>query len=476
MKKIIHLLGFLAPILFSSCDPFGGNHTKADFTTDWNGCWGSPDDDDFSGAVIDNSGNIYFTGSTLPDGYQGNIFLTKVNFNTKTVSWSKSFDGGAQDWMPSPGENGISQGGGGSRCVAVDASGDVYITGASSQGYNEVFITKMSGSGTVIWQKFWKATSSAVSSSSAKAYSLDVAGGKVFVTGSTGAGTTSEEGMVFLLIMDASNGTVDPNTTVGIDPSPGYNDRGYVVRSPDGNNIYIAGWAGSNNSGFVMKLSSGGATLDWCKKVDVGWAGRITDMEVDATGDLYLGADLRGVSTYMGILKIDNSGNLVWSKKFQGLNNDRNNISCLRVINNTIYVGGKGSFDGYDTGQWGDGCFLKMDLNGNLISQYNFFTGEVSDEKCGERVEAILSYNGQLILLGETWSEYTQIDGKWYIANGTLSDLSVSVSSVVAPTLVTADGYVTSTTFSVSNINYTLQPISSGSHGYADVEFFAITE
>jgi len=447
-----------------------GDLEKATFTTDWKANWGSADGDDFAGAVMDNSGNIYFTGSTLPDGYQGNIFLTKINYSTKTVAWSRSFDAGAQDWMPSPSENGHSQGGGGSRCIAIDASGDVYIAGSSSQGFNEVFVVKVNSAGTVVWQKFWKVGSSAVASSSADGYALDVAAGKVFVTGASGAGN------VFVLVLDASTGNVDANTQQGIDPSPGYNDRGYTIRTLDGINIYVAGWEGDNNSGFVMKLSGGGSTLDWCKRVDVDWAARLTDMELDATGNLYLAADLRGVSTYMGIVKIDASGNLVWSKKYQGLSNDRNNISCLRIINNTIYVGGRGSFENYDTGQWGDGCFIKMDLDGNLLSQFNFFTGELTDDKCGERIEAILSYNGTLVLIGETWSEYNGIDGYWYVANGTLVDHATSVSNVSSPGFQTGDGYVTSTAFNVSNLTYTLTPTSSGSHGSADVEFFSITE
>src|SRR5687767_2653513 len=92
-----------------SCDPFG-MMPKADFTTNWNASWGSSGAEDVAGAVIDNSGNIYVTGATNPDGYQGNVFLAKVNYDTKAVVWSKSFDAGAQDYMPSPGENGHSQG------------------------------------------------------------------------------------------------------------------------------------------------------------------------------------------------------------------------------------------------------------------------------------------------------------------------------------------------------------------------------
>jgi hypothetical protein len=445
------------------------NYTLADFTTHWKKAWGTSYADDFAGAVIDNTGFLYFTGSSQPDGYLGDIFVTKINLADQSKVWSVSLDAGDRDHFPSPSENGHSNGGGGSRCLAIDNNGDIYIAGSSAQGYNEVFVVKINSSGTIVWQKFWKAANTSVSSASAKAYALDISNNKIFITGSTGAGTSTEESHAFLLVLNTTDGSINANTQLGIDLSSGYNDRGYTVKSPDGNIVYIAGWEGQNNSGFVAKMYMDGSGTNWHKRVNLGVGARFTDLDLDASGNLYLGADYRGVSTFIGVMKMDASGSIVWSTKFHGLSNDRNNVSCVRVINNLLYVGGRGSFDGYDTGQFGDGCLLRYDLNGNLQKQYNFFTGELVNDKCGERIEGILPYNNGLILIGETWPEFSGIDGRWYIPAGTSNANSPGITTITNPTLVSGTGFLTTNSMSLNTLNQQVYNSSSGSQGSADI-------
>jgi hypothetical protein len=477
MKKLILGIVTLAALCHTSCnkndpDPEpepNPTYTPADFTTHWKKAWGTASADDFAGAVIDNAGFLYFTGASQPDGYLGDIFVTKINLADQSKVWSISLDAGYQDWFPSPSENGHSNGGGGSRCIAIDNSGDIYIAGTSKQGFNEVFVTKINSSGTIVWQRFWKAANTSVASASAKAYALDVANGKVFITGSTGAGTGTEESHAFLLVLNTSDGSINSNTRLGIDLSSSYNDRGYTVKSPDGNIVYLAGWEGQNNSGFVAKLSMDGSTAEWYKRVNLGVGARFTDIDLDANGNIYLAADYRGVSTFIGLLKMDASGTQLWSVKFQGISNDRNNVSCVRVINDKVFVGGRGSFDGYDTGQFGDGCLLRYDLNGTLQKQYNFFTGELIADKCGERIEGILPYNNGLILIGETWPEYNGIDGRWYIPSGTSTSNSPGITSVNNPTLISGTGFLSTTTFSSNALNQNVYTPSNGSQGSADI-------
>lgn len=450
-------------------DDIPSNYTLANFTTHWKKAWGTSYADDFAGAVIDNAGFLYFTGASQPDGYLGDIFLTKINLSNQSKVWSISLDAGYQDWFPSPSENGHSNGGGGSRCIAIDNNGDVYIAGSSKQGFNEVFVVKVNSSGSIVWQKFWKGANNSLSNASAKAYALDVSNGKVMVTGSTGAGTSTEESHAFLLVLNSNDGTVNAETKLGIDFSPSYNDRGYTLKSTDGNTVYLAGWEGQNNSGFVAKIFLDGSSSNWYKRVNLGVGARFTDIDIDASGNLYLAADYRGVSTFIGVMKMDANGNIIWSNKFQGASNDRNNISCVRIINNLLYVGGRGSFEGYDTGQFGDGCLLRYDLNGNLQKQYNFFTAELTDNSCGERIEGILPYNNGLVLIGETWPEYSGIDGRWYIPAGTSSSNTPSINTISNPTIVSGTGHVTTNSMSLNTLNQQVYNPSSGSQGSADI-------
>lgn len=485
MKKI--LFYSVIVLFFASCEkPEDDNNndddiipverTLADLTLNWEKAWGTILEDDFAGAVIDNSGNLYFTGSSQPDGYVASIFITKVNLNNQQVEWTKSLDLDHQDYFPSPSENGHSQGGGGSRCISVDESGNIYIAGTTKQGFNEVFVVKVNSSGTVLWQQFWEADNSGLARGSAKAYALDVKNDKVYITGSTGAGTHTEEAMVFMLVLDASNGSINPLTKLGINPSDSYNDRGYSIKVSPNNDVFIAGWEGLNNSGFVLKYSNGGSTFEWYKRFDIGYGSRITDIDLDESGNLYLALDIRGVSTFLGIMKTDSDGNILWAKQIQGEANDRNNISCVRYISGYVYLGGRGAFTNYDVSQFGDGCLFKLDQNGTILKQYNYFTGDVGGERCGERIEAILSYNGNLIIAGETWPEADKIAGKWYIPGCVVSNLNVGTTNLNSVPVTAGIGVSVSRSFSETFLSTTLYNPNLGTQGSADVILFSVSE
>lgn len=435
--------------------------------------WGTSLEDDFSGAVLDNNNNIIFAGSTQPDGYQGNIFLVKTDGSS--VLWSKNFDSGNQDLQPSPSQNGHSDGGGGSRTIDTDDVGNIYFTGGSKDGFFETFIVKLDENGNIIWQLFWEANNSGLANGAAKAYALDYSNGKLFVTGTTGAGLSGENSHIFLLVLDAVNGNILTETMVGIDPSNGYNDYGYVVRSEDGNEVYIAGQEGEYNSGILLKFSNSGATFEWMNKINIGYASRFTDLDFDNSGNLYLAADVRGSYTSAGVVKCDPSGSIIWSKQFYGLNNDRNNISCLRVINNKIYIGGRGSFKNYDEGQFGDGMLLKVSTSGSIEKVYNYFTDN-ADGSCGERFEAILWDGTHFIVAGETWPEVNEIAGDFYLPdNYNWENLSTTSSISTSVSLVTGDGVSSSNSFSPQSINDGLYNPVNGSRGSSDIRIFKFT-
>ena len=464
MKRIYVSIIAIVACSCSKEDKPGKDQEFADFTTNWTSCWGTGVADDFSGSVIDNSGNMYFVGASEPDGYAGNIFLTKVSLSNQTASWSKKFNSGEQDLFWSPSQNGHANGGGGSRCIGIDDAGNVYIAGSVVDGFSEVFIMKIDASGNVLWETRWEANAGGLANGEAKAYAIDVSGTKVFVTGST-------VGMTFLLSLDQATGSVQPETIVGFDASPGYNDMGYTIKSIDGDIVYIAGWEGANNSAVLYKFSGGGATFEWQEKIAVGTAHRITDIDLDASGNIYLAVDFRGVSTFIGVMKLNPDGSLVWAKKFQGESNDRNNISSLRILNNQIFIGGRGSYTHYDTGQFGDGTFLNLDLNGTVLHVYNYF----SEYNTGERIEAIHYYNGSFIIAGETWSEDGAIEGKWYIPQINESTFSPDIEKLTSIYIDAADGVTSTGAMTVSSISQGMYAVSEGSKGSADVMIHSIT-
>jgi hypothetical protein len=474
---IICLFGIL--VILSSCetDPLeAGGKELADIDLTMEKSWGTPETDDFAGSVIDNSGNMYMLSSSSGLSYIQKVYLTKINLDNNTLVWSKTISSTYSNYFPSPSENGSASGGGGSRCIAIDGSDNIYIAGTCTQGYNQVFVMKLNTYGDVLWQRNWEADDSGMAKGSAKAFAIDVNNNRVYVTGATGAGTSSEEAMIFLLMLDTFTGDVLDNTTLGIDPSPTYNDRGYTVKAADNGYVYIGGWEGESNSGLLLRFSSSGDVFDWAKRINMGQAQRITDLDIDESGYVYLACDFRGTSTYMGILKLSSDGDFIWGKKYQGRNNDINNISCLRIINSMLYVGGRGSFEKYDLSQFGDGCLIKMDLSGYIIGQINYFTGEEIGNNCGERIESINYYNGEIVLAGESWPEYNHIAGHWYIPEGNISDFVPQISNISQFTRTSGFGYYNQDIYSISGNDNLLLDLSEGNRGSSDIVLFSFPE
>lgn len=388
----------------------------------------------------------------------------------------KRLNSGFKDYFPSPSENGHSNGGGGSRCIAIDANNNIFVAGTSRLDFSKVFVSKFDADGNMLWQKFWGANTSGLANSAAKAYAMDVCNNKIFVTGATGAGTATEEAMVFLLILNAENGDIDSNTIAGIDPSPSYNDRGYTIKAHTNGDVYIGGWEGADNSGILMKYNYNSNAILWIEKIALGWAARITDIDFDANNNLYLAVDIRGVSTFMGFMKTDTAGNILWANKIQGLENDRNNVSCLRIINNNLYVGGRGAFANFDA-EFGDGYLVKTDLSGNLLKVYNYFTGNTDELKCGERLEAFHFYNNGILIAGEAWPKAANIKGEWYIPEEkTLSAMSATATKISNTSIISHDGSFVNGNFSIGTSGASLYNISESSKGSADIIMMHITE
>ena len=273
-------------------------------TLQWHTFMGSSDDDFSMGIDVDVSGNVYVTGysesgwgDSPVNAHAGDqdVFVTKLNSS------------GERQWNTFLGSSDIDHGNG----IAVDSSGNIYVTGdskitwgdspvnahAGGQGedeYADAFIAKLNSSGALQWHTFMGSTSHEAS------YAIVLDGSvNIYITGesyvSWGTPVNAHAGNceAFVAKLD-SDGTPQWHTFMG---STSY-EYGYGIALDGSGNIYVAGcssatWgspvhahAGGQDA-FAAKLSNSGV-LEWHTFMGSTSTDYGNDLDVDENKNVYV--------------------------------------------------------------------------------------------------------------------------------------------------------------------------------------------
>jgi len=367
----------------------------------WNTFYGSSSDDYGNGIAVDGSGNVYVTGESYAawgsplNAYTGgdDIVILKLN-SSGVLQWNTFYGSSADDF-------GIG--------IAVDGSGDVYVTGGSGAtwgsplnaytGGSDIFVLKLNSSGVLQWNTFYG------SSDFDDGTGIAVDGsGNVYVTGESYAAWGSPlnayagDRDIFVLKLNSS-GALQWNTFYG---SSSY-DYGVGIAVDGGGNVYVTGesgatWGSPLNSYtgdgdiFVLKLSSSGA-LQW----NTFYGGSGSDdtgvgIAVDGSGNVYVTGESGStwgspLNAYTGnadifVLKLTSSGVLQWNT-FYGSSDDDYGAGIAVDGSGNVYVTGESS------ATWGsplnaytghaDISVLKLSSSGAL--QWNTFYGSSAYEE-----------------------------------------------------------------------------------------------
>jgi hypothetical protein len=294
----------------------------------------SPEYDYPFAIAVDSAGNAHVTGGSwgpdmLPD-------IATIQYSTTGVTqWARRYNGRGDSW---------DQG----KAIALDASGNVYVTGEtySAQTDFDYVTIKYDPSGMQRWVATYDGPGS--SEDSAVAIAVDTTG-SVYVTGySGGSGTFYDYATVkydslgqqqWVARFNGAGNTKDIASGLALDGS---------------GNIYVTGSSGegSNNlSDYVtVKYDPSGVQQ---------WVGRYTNLydyaraiAVDASGNAYVTGSSYGSGTYYdyATVKYTSTGMQSWVARYHGPGGSDDNAYAVKVdASGNVYVTGESVGPGTST-------------------------------------------------------------------------------------------------------------------------------
>ncbi len=282
--------------------------------------------DEAFAVATDVSGNVYVTGSST--GISSGLDYATVKYNASgQEQWAMRYNGpgGVVDIASA---------------IAVDAAGNVYVTGASTGTLtlSDYATVKYNSAG----QEQWVARYNGPVNGPDEAFSVAVdAAGNVYVTGQSLSGTNYD----YATIKYNSAGVLQ--WAARYDGPQASADNAAVVRVDGSGNVYVTGGSTGSGSGLdyaTVKYNSSGQ-LQWAVRYNgTNNAGDVpSDMAIDGSGFIYVTGGSSGSTSsndYVTI-KYNASGQEQWNARFNGTGNDNDIASSLVVSSaGNVYVTG----------------------------------------------------------------------------------------------------------------------------------------
>jgi hypothetical protein len=245
------------------------------------------------GITIDSSSNLYITGFTDSNPFDGqatnggnDVFLSQFN-SSGVKQWTKIIGGQGSDQATA---------------ITIDSSSNLYIAGSTSSnpfdsqatnGSSDVFVSKFNSSGVKQWTKIFGGTGVDLAS----AITID-SSSNLYITGFTasnpfyGQTVITSFYLAFILALN-SNGVVQWAKTIG----GALADNGNAITLDSSSNLYITGNTISNpfdnqatNGGFdvfILKFNSSGIK-EWTKVIGGQGSDEATAITIDSSSNLYI--------------------------------------------------------------------------------------------------------------------------------------------------------------------------------------------
>jgi len=291
----------------------------------WTKFYNSPNNsvDVSSGIAVDGSGNVYVTGyeerSDLGQYY--NILVRKYDTNG-LIQWTTTYN--------SPSSYSDDRG----SDIAVDGSGNVYVTGYEERSdqkyYYNILVRKYDTNGLIQWTTTYNSPNN-----------YDTNGNGIAVDGSGNVYVTGYEyylGQGSNVRKYDTNGLIQWTTTYN-SPSSYSEERGSDIAVDGSGNVYVTGYEQDSNI-WVRKYDTNGL-IQWTTTYNSPSKG--SGIAVDGSGNVYV----TGYEYYLGqgsnilVRKYDTNGLIQWTTAYNSPNDsdDRGNGIAVDGSGN-VYVTG----------------------------------------------------------------------------------------------------------------------------------------
>ncbi|MDZ4712177.1 MAG: SBBP repeat-containing protein [bacterium] len=383
MKFFIVLI--MIVMITANCD-----HSFSQVSTQWrsnyNGIAG--DTDIVTSVAVDTAGNVYVTGCSAGSG-TGKDFATIKYSPSGMQLWAMRYNNDEINLDDIANE------------IALDALGNVYVTGQSRGIFFDDYLTiKYSPSGDLLW----KARYNGKGNDNDIASDIKIDGlGNTFVTGYSVGASTSED---FTTIKYNPAGEQQWLASYN-NPEADDIDIATSLSLDNSGNVFVAGFsigAGSQEDYALVKYNSSGNEL-WNKRYNgPGNSYDITSaMTIDNSGNVYVtGYSFgNGSEEDYATVKYNIDGDLQWATRYDGPSGSFDIPRSIAEDNSgNIYVTGYS----FDNTTYEDFATIKYDPNGNEVWARRF-NGQGDDFDIAAKVKT--DSKGNIYVTGYSYEQET---------------------------------------------------------------------
>jgi uncharacterized delta-60 repeat protein len=350
------------------------------------------DYDAASAIAVDNFGNVYVTG----ESYAGSGLEDDYDYLTVKYNFA-----GMQQWVAR--YNGPGNYQDEAYAIAIDNSGNVYVTGRSDSSGNDVDYATIKYNSVGVQQ--WVARYNGPGNSDDGAYAIAVDNsGNVYVTGYSYSGSYSD----YATIKYNSNGV---QQWVKRYNGPGNSDnRAYAIAVDNSGNVYVTGYSwgsGTVTDYATIKYNSLGDTL-WVRRYNGPGNSydEASDIAVDGSGNVYVTGGSFGPGTFYdyATIKYNANGAQQWVARYNGSGNNDDGTRAIAVDSESnVYV------TGYSYGSGTDGDYATIKYNSNGVQQWTVRYNGPGNSQDGASAMALDSA-GNIYITGESYGSGTGSD------------------------------------------------------------------